>query len=98
MNKSQKLAAKIEALKAELSAARVAEKTAAAKAARLEIERACRASGLTGLVAAGGLSSEALAGEFRAAAERLKAGSPAPVPPASAAAAEEKRGWFGGRE
>ena len=74
MNKSQKLAQKIAALRAELSAARAQEIEAARVNARHEIDRAIRVSGLLALVSAGGLSGEALASEFRLAAERLKAG------------------------
>lgn len=72
MSKSQKLAAKIAALKTELSNAKAAEKTAATEGARREIERAFRASGLVSLVVEGVLSSEVLAREFSALAERAK--------------------------
>ena len=103
MNKSQKIAARIAALKAELGEVRAAEIAAAREAARREIHRAIQASGLLAVVAAGGLSPEALANEFRAAAERLK--TPAPTVEKAPSAGEEapppaveKRGWFGGRE
>ena len=72
MKNVQKLAEKIEALRAELSAAKAAEKTAAAEGARREIERAFKASGLVSLVASGMLSGEVLAREFSALADRAK--------------------------
>ena len=100
MNKSQKLAQKIEALRAELTAARAQETGAARAAARREIERAVRVSGLLSLVAAGGLTPEALADEFRRmAARQITARAPlsAGGNQAEDAADPEKRGWFGAR-
>ena len=102
MNKSQKIVAQIAALKAELGKVKIAEIAAAREAARREIHRAIQASGLLAVVAAGGLSPEALANEFRQTAERLKAPAPtvekAPSAGEETPAAAEKRGWFGGRE
>ncbi len=72
MNKSQKLAQKIEALRAELSAVRVAETEAAQATARRQIDRAIRASGLLPLLAAGALSAETIEAEFRTLVARAK--------------------------
>lgn len=96
--KSEKLAARIAAMKSELTAAKAAEKEAAGEAARREIDRAVRASGLLGLVTSGVLSSEAIAREFCQVVERHKTAAPATPNDATVAPeATDKRGWFGVR-
>lgn len=70
MKNVQKIAEKIEALRAELSEARAAEKRQAAEVAERDLQRAIRASGLLPLLSAGTLTREQLEREFRALAER----------------------------
>jgi len=75
-NKSEKLANQITALKTELSAARAREKEATAAAARRDISRAIRVSGLLGLVTSGILQTDALEREFRAIADHTRTTRP----------------------
>lgn len=87
--KSEKLANKLTALKAELKEARHAEVKALRQAARRNITRAARKAGLLRLIGDGGVAPEVLETEFRAVAERLRSGAPATAPVVESAAAEQ---------
>jgi len=102
MNKSEKLAAQIRALKVELNEVKAAEFIEAREAARHAINRAVKASGLLAVVSVGGLSSGALVTEFRQAAERLKATAQTVETHSAtqriAPLSEDKYGWHGAHE
>lgn len=76
-SKSEKIAEKLEALRAELKEAKSAETAAIRKQARSSFTKAARRAGLMRLVVAGAVTPEALEQEFRAVALRLKAGAAA---------------------